>query len=121
MLVVSFLVLEQLSWSTVWEVRRHEEEELVRSLGPPPASCETFFAIGKPGDVLFDPTHVDAMMIAMKFGIPTVNGYSGLSPLDYEIDLSSPDYEAQVAEWLTGSGVETTTCVADLRVGAWRD
>lgn len=120
-LVVSLLVLEQLSWSTVWEVRRHEEEELVRSLGPPPASCETFFAIGEPGDVLFDPTQVDAMMIAMKFGIPTVNGYSGLSPLDYEIDVSSPDYEAQVAEWLTGRGVETTTCVADLRVGGWRD
>lgn len=119
--LVSLLVIEQLSWSTTWAVRRHEEEALVRSLGPSPSSCVAILAVGEPGDALFDPTHVDAMMIAMEYGVPTVNGYSGLTPLDYDIDVSSADYEVQVAEWLSSRGVDASPCVADLGTATWRD
>ena len=58
-----------------------EARRTLASHPPPPAECEVFqvappFPPGRPDHAL----QLDAMLLAQRFGIPTVNGYSGQLP-----------------------------------------
>ena len=64
---------------------------------------------------------LDAMMIAMKVGIPTVNGYSGFAPnLAFTMVPQGAEYEYRILQWLTQNGAEAGICELDEQRAAFR-
>lgn len=77
--VLLLLVAEQFNYFRVTYDARAESARLAR-LQPPPQSCR-YFAVAPqgapPGRHWFE-VQVDAMVIAQRMGIPTINGYSSV-------------------------------------------
>lgn len=118
--VLALLVVEQVSRDSRWDVRRSTEQGQVGSVPAPPRDCDAFFLL--PPSWSQDPAQlpVDAMMVAMATGLPTVNGYSGMAPKGYDLDPASPDYATQVVAWLDRSGAAgLTICSYEPATGVW--
>ena len=64
--------------------------------------------------------NIDAMVLAEHFGIPTVNGYSGQYPPGYILlDMSDPQYFANVRTWVERNDVEDGLCSYDTVARVW--
>lgn len=64
------------------------------------STCDSFYVTG--GDARpFWEYQVDAMMLSALRGIPTLNGYASVLPLEWGLfDLSAAKYEQSVTEWI---------------------
>jgi hypothetical protein len=99
------------------------EALLVNGVAAPPAFCTHFL-------VLADPTHVreprpftasiDAMMIALRLRLPTINGYDGDIPRGWGlVNPFSPGYASAAADWSSRKQVTQGLCTLDLASGKW--
>ena len=69
----------------------------------PGTDCRAFF-IDNPAstDLPVGYYQLDAMMIAMKVGIPTVNGYSGFAPNEaFTMVPTGAEYKYRILQWLS--------------------
>jgi hypothetical protein len=84
-------------------------------------SCKVFFVKKVKGDnhIPSWKYQIDALMISMKFGIPTINGYSGIIPKDWKLnDNSSPLYYYYVYKWILLNNIDFNgLCSVDLNSG----
>ncbi len=71
------LIVEQLNWNAFPSYSRQAERAFLGRVPPPPPSCRSFYISHSPRP---DNTQVDAMLLARRFNLPTLNGYSGLNP-----------------------------------------
>lgn len=120
--VLAILVVEQLNMSrTTYDARA--EAARVASIAPPPAECR-FFAVAPGGVDRRRPHHVvtqlDAMELGRRFGLPTVHGYSSLTPPHWDLWFpQAPSYPAALVTWLQANHLEDGFCTIDLRDGRW--
>lgn len=57
--------------------------------------------------------HIDALGVAARLGIPTVNGYTGRYPPGWSlINLFAPDLDSRLAAWVERNGLEPPCTVA---------
>jgi hypothetical protein len=89
------------------------------------ADC-TLFSVRGPGPATLEPSineipninrkyQADAIILAGLSGIPTINGFSGLYPINYGLyKLYAQDYELRVMEWLNRHQIRPTPCVVEL-------
>ena len=82
-----------------WNARK--ETEFMDSVPAPPDDCAVFWLSNPNNERAGAPFYqLDAHMISDRFGIPTINGYSGLTPREWEcIDPSSDNYTEGVMKW----------------------
>jgi hypothetical protein len=60
------------------------------------------------------------MLAALKTGLPTPNGYSGIWPPEWTmVHPEREDYPQQVADWITRHGIGEGLCVLDTGTWAW--
>jgi len=53
----------------------------------------------------------DAMLVSVTTHVPTVNGRSGKNPPGWSLrDITAPDYEANVRQWLERNNVAGKVC-----------
>lgn len=65
-----------------------------------PSECSSFFMRAHPSDPAEEyEIQLDAMLISLMRGIPTVNGYSGMNPSAWKIQSKNPNSLTQVADW----------------------
>lgn len=120
--VLVILVIEQLNTSrTTYDARA--EAARVALIAPPPAQCR-FFAIAPGGVDARRPHHVvtqlDAMELGRRFNLPTVHGYSSLTPPHWDLWFpKAPSYAAALVTWLHANHLEEGFCTLDLRDGRW--
>src|SRR5262245_11787849 len=91
-----FCFIEQFNWTNPANLSRSFEVERIKRVGDPPAMCRAFYVADQP---LLPPFEVqtDAMAIAQAKWIPTLNGYSGLFPPDWDMhDTKQSDYESRM-------------------------
>lgn len=89
-----------------------------------PARCRAFWVSNPPPGRPFFAVQIDAMLIAVTQAIPTINGYSGLTPTGWElVDPASPAYDRQVTDWLERNGLQGDPgdgiCSYDLTSATW--
>lgn len=122
--VLALLVVEQLNFGRVVYDARADAVRAA-AIGAPPAACR-FFAIA-PGGTPPQRDHptvlqIDAMEVARRFRIPTINGYSSLIPPHWSDALWTPyrpGYAAALDDWLRRHHLDDGFCTLDFRDGLW--
>jgi hypothetical protein len=121
LLVGAVLALEQVDLRSLSSADREREVAIVASAPPPPASCRAF-AITNDGSRMLQAIHIDAMRLSQRFGIPTLNGYSGGNPPGWNLsNVWEPDYIDNVKSWAREKGLTGPLCLYDASIRTWRD
>ena len=104
--IMGLLVTENLSAETPALLSRSLQREALWHIPPPPADCACFYVVATRRDepMFFNPArnaiyphNVDAMFLAERWRVPTINGFASFTPPDWR--FASPlavDYEARV-------------------------
>lgn len=113
------LVTEQVNLRSLSQVDRTKESALLASVPRPPDQCRAF-AYYNDGSRSLAAIHVDAMRIAQKFGVPTVNGYSGGAPIGWTLsNVWDPGYLDRVKEWVRQNGFVGPLCYYSEPTKTW--
>jgi hypothetical protein len=115
------VLAEQLNTAQVSNVHRDAEVSVLRSVGPAPTTCTSFFVTdtvhsGRP----FYAYQLDAMLISQRVGLPTLNGYTGDTPAGWS--LSFPErssYSFFVKAWADQHGLDSGLCQLELSTMTW--
>ncbi len=106
-----------------FEVR--ETNRRLAAIPAPPVACR-FFLIERERDGAKRPAfhlQVEAVVIAQKTGLPTINGYSANLPPFWGpdlIDVRSPGYVDAALTWLSHHNLREGLCLLDLQSNSWR-
>lgn len=116
-LLVAFGFLEQLGGHATF-LMDPERSRLRRLSARLPEGCSAFYAVPgrRPGGVKYE-DQLDAMLVAVVEGVPTLNGYSGHVPPGWRLkETGAGDYEERVSQWIAAHGVTGRVC--RLEIGA---
>jgi hypothetical protein len=119
--VCALIAVEQLNLTSNFRrLDRSEQLAMLDAVATPPAGCTSFHVVPVPGR---NPDHasIDAMLIAQRVRVPTVNGYSGWTPDGWSIVPGSEEYDAAVDAWVDRHGLRDGHCALDLSSGTWRE
>jgi hypothetical protein len=115
----ALLLLEQVNLSPVALIDRDAENARLARIAAPPPGCRAFYVLSREprGEAL----QTDAMMAAMRSGLPTLNGTSGDFPPGWLplADAAGPGYASAVAAWADAHGIAATLCALALPAGDW--
>jgi hypothetical protein len=101
LLVGTLLLLEQVNLASMSSFDRIKEQALLASVPAPPSGCRSLAAV-----------LVDAMRISQKFGVPTVNGYSGGAPPGWTLNgVWEGDYVDRVKQWVRVKDIAGPLCL----------
>lgn len=121
LLIGGVLALEQVDLRSLSFANREREVAIVASAPSPPASCRVF-AIYNDGSRKLQAIHIDAMRLAQRFGIPTLNGYSGGNPPGWDFgNVWEGNYIDKLKTWSRNEGVAGPLCLYDATTKTWRD
>jgi hypothetical protein len=102
---------------------RAAERARFAALQPPPPGCRYFYLASRMagrGNLERNlRLQVDAVLIAEKYRIPTINGYSGSMPRGWDLDAGVANYEERAWRWAAARGIDEGLCRLDLRSGVW--
>ena len=112
------VLIEQHSTLDVAQVDRRAELAEQAQIADAPSACTSFFVVA-PDDARASYIVVDAMLLAVATGLPTLNGYSGAAPGGYLLDPSRSDYSAQVRSWAESHDVLDGLCRLDWARQTW--
>jgi hypothetical protein len=128
-LIAALLIGEQLNRAPVARLSRKAQLATLEVL-PPPAGCRAFYVMAARAsepvyvDATLDgqyPHNVDAMFLAQRWRVPTLNGFSTFNPPDWNFaDPRAPDYDARVGRYIAAHRL-AGVCRLDARQGSpWR-
>ena len=110
-------LLEQVNLSHSSSLSRVFERAHFNHISAAPIDCRSFYIANEPGQ---PPTSVqiDAMLVAQKIGIPTINGYSGNVPIGWNLlDSAAASYEQNARAWAAHRGIAAGLCRFDMVSG----
>lgn len=115
------MVTEQINLSPNAHVSRSEELARLDAIPAYDKQCKVFYALYSANRLRpVWALQIDAMLIAQKIGIPTVNGYSGWDPQGWGLaDIHQPGYVVEVEKWLERYGLTDEACTLDLATYKW--
>jgi hypothetical protein len=109
--VVAFGIVEQFGRPPSFSARaeRSRLQMLAASL---PQNCAVFYAAAAPVRApVKHEEQIDAMLVSVIRGVPTVNGYGGHVPPGWSLrEVEAPDYEQRVAQWIASHHVSGPVC-----------
>jgi hypothetical protein len=118
--LVGLIFLENINLGFKAGVDLKKQEILVNLGEQRPEGCESFFTIGGDFDRPDFAYQVDAMIVAMGARIPTLNGYSGNQPTDWQVNnIQFPDYADRIKKWTKQKNINETICQIDLDNKTW--
>jgi len=117
----AFLAIEQVDVGHPLFDRRAESSRLA-AWPAPPAYCRHFLLVADPSvDRTWYAEQIDAVLLGLRFGLPTINGYSGDVPHGWELrDPRAPGYLPGAARWVAGHGIAPGLCTLDAATGQWK-
>lgn len=119
-LACGLMIAEQVN-GTSFRLDKAEQLAFIDSFPKPPAGCQAFF-ISNPRetDLPIGYYQLDAMMVSMKQGLATVNGYSGISPDPaFSMVPAGVEYEYDVLDWLRANQATTGICRLDYQTRSY--
>lgn len=113
------LLAEQVNLGFRTDLSRSFELAHLGSIPAAPAGCRAFYVVNEPGRQAYE-VHVDAMMLALREGIPTLNGYSGWAPPGWPLHLTDdPRYEEAMLDWAKRRNIGEGLCRLDFDRRLW--
>ncbi len=128
LLVGVVLVLEQYADHPVDLISRDAEVERIQRVPFPPPGTSVFFVVmaepegadrrSKWPNIV---AQIDAMLVAERFGIPTLNGYSGWYPRGWDLapPIGSEVYLERTRAWLARHEIRGRVAALDLARRRW--
>jgi hypothetical protein len=115
-ILAAVLVAEQAN-GAAYRLDKADQLAFMGEYRAPGTPCATFFINNSPSaDLPVGYYQLDAMMISMKLGIPTVNGYSGFAPAEvFTMVPTGAEYKYEILKWLQGNGSAAGICELDYR------
>lgn len=111
---------EQVQTGLRFSLDRDAELQWLASVPQPPAGCDWFVLVNPPVQYPNYASHIDAMLVSHKVGLPTINGYSGLFPPGWAlIDPAAGGYNQAVADWVAANDLSRGGCRFDLERRQW--
>jgi hypothetical protein len=121
--VAAVLIIEQISRAPPIFSRAQQMAWLQR-LPAPPSQCRAFYLApgARPAAMQWWALQSDAMLIAVYFGIPTLNGNASVYPAGWRLkDPSAPDYLQDLRDWTARNSLGAGLCGLQSRNGPWTE
>ena len=116
--LLALAVVEQINFAPTAQLSRAFDIARLEHVQPAPSSCRSFYVSDEPNRQPYE-VQIDAMLVALKRGRPTINGYSGLFPPGWDLfDTKDAAYEQHVAAWIASRNLEGV-CRVDVEAGTW--
>jgi hypothetical protein len=117
------IFVEQLNFMPTHLVSRTSEWQKLSRISSPPKTCSEFYvSTWNDSRVRMMEFQLDAMLLAQKYTIPTLNGYSSWFPEDWDLLSGTKRRIAEDAnEWMQRHGVTRGLCTLDINSGTWSD
>jgi hypothetical protein len=99
--IVAFGLLEQFGRTASFS-KSAEIARLNRLAAKLPDNCSSFYVVAAPvrRPIKYE-YQIDAMLVSVMRGVPTLNGYSGYVPRGWSLrEVEAPDYEERVKKWI---------------------
>jgi hypothetical protein len=112
------LALEQIDLKQWALLDRSREIAWLESVPPPPADCRVI-TVYNDGSRILQAIQIDAMRVGQKYGLPTINGYSGGVPPGWDINVWAPSYLDTARKWMNDKGVAGPLCRYDATKTSW--
>jgi hypothetical protein len=117
------LVIEQFNTGSLAHYSKEQQRNMLANISHPPQQAKVFALLLAEGlKKLPYEAQIDAMIIAQKYGLLTINGYSGQLPPGWGgiYDFNSPDYIAHLGRWIQHYNLETDQLYfLDAKTGSW--
>lgn len=120
-ILAAALIAEQLN-SVAFRLDKADQLTWLSRYNSPTSACKAFFVNDADSNGLpVGYYQLDAMMISMKTGIPTVNGYSGITPNEaFSIRPTGVEYTYKILKWLDMNDARDGICELDLQSALYR-
>ena len=122
--IVALLVAENLSAETPNQISHAVQHDALAAIPAPPRDCAVFYVVTtRVNEPLYInaelnalyPHNVDAMFLAERWRVPTINGFSTFNPPDWHFaDPQAPDYDARARTYVRAHGLRHV-CRLDMR------
>jgi len=114
---------EQLNTGSIANYSKQQQLDMLAGISSPPHQAKVFALLPAEG-LKKDPceVQVDAMIIAQKFGLNTINGYSGQRPPEWigMYYFDKPDYIVYLYSWIKRYNLENNQLYfLDTKTGKW--
>ncbi|HEY3439628.1 MAG TPA: hypothetical protein VGK29_02705 [Paludibaculum sp.] len=117
--VLLLLVLvEQLNWNAHPGYSRQADRAFLDRIPPPPPSCRSFYSIHSPR-LHRTWIQVDAMLLARRFNLPTLHGYSGITPPGWRCDTNQESCALSLQSWARQHNLSAGLCTLDMTAATW--
>lgn len=122
LLLALALCLEQVNVSDTSLMSRRTQLGLLDAPGAPPRACSSFFVESTKTSAAHPArTQTTAMLLSVRYGVPTLNGTSGSFPKGWRLffPTAGTGYRLAVVSWMTTRHVTGTVCALDLDANRW--
>jgi hypothetical protein len=125
--LAAFLILEEFNGGYGWGMQPAIENRVLVALPPPPPACRSFFVVRamprsdmSQGNRDYYWANAEGMVVAERFGIPTLNGIATFHPAGWDLNRpDAPDYRDRVLGWARARGILDGLCSLDAEAGRW--
>jgi hypothetical protein len=118
-----FIILEQFNTAPTSNYSKEEQLEMLARIQEPPFDAEVFTVLPDSSlDRSAFEIHIDAMMIAQKYKLSTINGYSGSAPSYWNIthDINDAYYSIFLNRWINHYQLNNAHLYfLNLKTGTW--
>ena len=104
------LVGEQFNAGSLANYSKQQQLDMLAGISPPPPQAKVFALLPPEGlKKLPYEAQIDAMIIAQKYGLRTINGYSSWLPPGWSgiYDFNSPEYLLHLSRWIQHYNLES--------------
>jgi hypothetical protein len=113
-------MVEQVNLAQVSSVSRAFELAQLNNVSAPPGDCRSFYIAGDPGQ-FWAIVQIDAMLVAQRINLPTINGYSGFFPPTWHLYYpTDANYEQKAHAWAAQRGIGAGLCRLEMVDGTFR-
>jgi hypothetical protein len=117
------LVVEQFNAGSLANYSKQQQRDMLARISNPPQQAKVFALLPAEGlkKIPFE-AQIDAMLIAQKYGLHTINGFTAQNPPGGAgiYDFNSPDYIVHLGRWIRYYNLENDQLYfLDLKTGSW--
>ena len=119
-LVAFIILMEQVQIDNNFSIIRSEQSVKIQVAKGHPKECEVFYLNSSLTDIPQAFIQNDAFLVAQVSGLPTLNGYSGIYPPNWNLNsIGDPSYLGRVEEYIKSRKIEGTICELNISESKW--
>jgi hypothetical protein len=120
-LLAAFIILmEQVQVDNNFSIIRSEQSVKTQIAKGHPKECRVFYLNSSLTDIPQAFIQNDAFLVAQVSGIPTLNGYSGIYPSNWNLNsVGDPSYLGRVGDYIKSQRIGGTVCELNISESKW--